>query len=77
MTIFEEEIALNQEFFSLKEKLYLGGGKQGFDRPGTYDGVVVRRAELESGRPGYKVESAVWDAHGSGSGKQGWVVAEE
>ena len=55
----------------------LGGGKQGFDRPGTYDGVVVRRAELESGRPGYKVEYAVWDAHGSESGNQGWVVAEK
>lgn len=58
----------------------MGGGKEGFDRPGTCDGAVVRRTELESCWPGYKVESAVWDAQGSESGrkwKPGRVMAEK
>lgn len=53
---------------------------EGFDRPGTCDGVMVRGTELESCWPGYKVESAVWDAQGSESGrkwKPGRVMAEK
>lgn len=64
----------------MKEKLWLRREKEGFDRPGTCDGVVVSRAELESCWPGYKVESVVRDADGSESGrkwKPGRVMAEK